>query len=187
MFSIMPVAAKSSRLSSSFFPNRLCRAAALFAVASTSSSPPFAASFSALASSSAFSRQTPSGQAKDTFITTLGSTTTDEQDSATTTTTTTMTDTTTRNMTPASKLAALRSNMEELNLDVYIIPSDDPHLSGQSQIYAVVWHRSRSLLLTLCFACSSCFCSARQNMWQMRTSVESSCQDLVDRLGLRLC
>ena len=34
-------------------------------------------------------------------------------------------------MTPASKLEALRSRMKELDLDVYIVPSDDPHLSGK--------------------------------------------------------
>ena len=48
---------------------------------------------------------------------------------------TTMTDAeataTTVAMTPASKLEALRSKMKELNLDVYLIPSDDPHLSGK--------------------------------------------------------
>eukprot|EP00536_Pseudo-nitzschia_multiseries_P010640 jgi/Psemu1/319884/estExt_fgenesh1_pm.C_3330003 len=32
-------------------------------------------------------------------------------------------------MTPASKLEALRAKMKELNLDCYIIPTDDPHLS----------------------------------------------------------
>ena len=37
----------------------------------------------------------------------------------------------TADMTPASKLEALRAKMKELNLDVYIIPSDDPHLSGE--------------------------------------------------------
>ena len=33
-------------------------------------------------------------------------------------------------LTPAERLAALRQKMTELNLDVYLIPSDDPHLSG---------------------------------------------------------
>jgi hypothetical protein len=33
-------------------------------------------------------------------------------------------------MTPAAKLTALRARMKELNLDVYLVPSDDPHLSG---------------------------------------------------------
>ena len=32
-------------------------------------------------------------------------------------------------LSPGEKLAALRSKMEELNLDAYIVPSDDPHLS----------------------------------------------------------
>jgi hypothetical protein len=39
--------------------------------------------------------------------------------------------TTMDSMTPAAKLEALRNKMKELNLDVYIIPSDDPHLSGE--------------------------------------------------------
>jgi hypothetical protein len=57
--------------------------------------------------------------------------------STTTTTSVTMTATTTEDtassttMTPASKLEALRQKMKELNLDVYLIPSDDPHLSGK--------------------------------------------------------
>jgi hypothetical protein len=38
------------------------------------------------------------------------------------------------NMTPASKLEALREKMKELNLDVYLIPSDDPHLSGKKEV-----------------------------------------------------
>ena len=47
-------------------------------------------------------------------------------------TTTTDADTTDAvTMTPASKLEALRSKMKELNLDVYLVPSDDPHLSGK--------------------------------------------------------
>lgn len=33
-------------------------------------------------------------------------------------------------MTPAAKLEALRAKMKELNLDAYLVPSDDPHLSG---------------------------------------------------------
>lgn len=33
--------------------------------------------------------------------------------------------------TPASKLEALRARMKELSLDCYIIPTDDPHLSGE--------------------------------------------------------
>ena len=31
--------------------------------------------------------------------------------------------------TAGEKLEALRAKMEELNLDAYIVPSDDPHLS----------------------------------------------------------
>ena len=48
------------------------------------------------------------------------STTTDATDTADTVT-----------MTPASKLEALRAKMKELDLDIYLIPSDDPHLSGK--------------------------------------------------------
>lgn len=42
-------------------------------------------------------------------------------------------------MTPAAKLDALRSKMKELNLDVYLVPSDDPHLSGKRHDVAVVF------------------------------------------------
>jgi hypothetical protein len=34
------------------------------------------------------------------------------------------------NMSAGEKLDALRSRMKELDLDVYLVPSDDPHLSG---------------------------------------------------------
>jgi hypothetical protein len=34
-------------------------------------------------------------------------------------------------MTPAAKLEALRARMKDLDLDVYLVPSDDPHLSGR--------------------------------------------------------
>ena len=30
----------------------------------------------------------------------------------------------------ATKLSALRKSMKDLDLDVYLVPSDDPHLSG---------------------------------------------------------
>jgi hypothetical protein len=33
-------------------------------------------------------------------------------------------------MDAASKLAALRQLMKDCNLDVYLVPTDDPHLSG---------------------------------------------------------
>lgn len=33
-------------------------------------------------------------------------------------------------MTPTEKLQALRAQMKELGIDVYLVPSDDPHLSG---------------------------------------------------------
>jgi hypothetical protein len=48
-----------------------------------------------------------------------------------TSTTTDADATATVTMAPASKLEALRSKMKELNLDVYLVPSDDPHLSGK--------------------------------------------------------
>jgi len=34
-------------------------------------------------------------------------------------------------MTSAEKLERLRARMMELDLDVYLVPSDDPHLSGE--------------------------------------------------------
>jgi hypothetical protein len=34
-------------------------------------------------------------------------------------------------MTPAEKLKALRQKMAALNLDVWLIPTDDPHLCGE--------------------------------------------------------
>jgi hypothetical protein len=34
------------------------------------------------------------------------------------------------NMSAGDKLDALRRRMKELDLDVYLVPSDDPHLSG---------------------------------------------------------
>jgi hypothetical protein len=40
-------------------------------------------------------------------------------------------------MTPAEKLAALREHMKENNLDVWIVPTDDPHLSGESSLSVV--------------------------------------------------
>jgi hypothetical protein len=33
-------------------------------------------------------------------------------------------------MTPSERLSSLRQRMAELDLDVYVVPSDDPHLSG---------------------------------------------------------
>jgi len=37
--------------------------------------------------------------------------------------------------TPTSKLKALRSKMKELAIDCYIVPTDDPHLSGKSALW----------------------------------------------------
>jgi hypothetical protein len=36
-------------------------------------------------------------------------------------------------MTPAERLSALRQRMSERSLDVYVVPSDDPHLSGKKK------------------------------------------------------
>lgn len=36
-------------------------------------------------------------------------------------------------MTAGDKLKALRDRMKELDLDVYIVPTDDPHLSGKNK------------------------------------------------------
>ena len=38
---------------------------------------------------------------------------------------------TSNTMTPAAKIQALRTRMKELEIDVYLVPSDDPHLSGE--------------------------------------------------------
>lgn len=38
------------------------------------------------------------------------------------------------NMSSEEKLATLRKRMQELNLDVYLVPTDDPHLSGSCSI-----------------------------------------------------
>jgi hypothetical protein len=38
---------------------------------------------------------------------------------------------TTGSMTSESKVEALRKRMKQLDLDIYLIPSDDPHLSGK--------------------------------------------------------
>lgn len=67
---------------------------------------------------------------------TSGSTTASEE--ALVATTQTNEERTTRNesgeimstLTPAEKLDALRERMKELDLDVYLVPTDDPHLSG---------------------------------------------------------
>ena len=37
-------------------------------------------------------------------------------------------------MAPSEKLQALRARMKELDLDVYLVPSDDPHLSGKRAV-----------------------------------------------------
>jgi hypothetical protein len=41
-------------------------------------------------------------------------------------------------MTAAAKLEMLRSKMKELDLDVYLVPSGDPHLSGKRMNWR--WH-----------------------------------------------
>lgn len=47
-------------------------------------------------------------------------------------------------MTPAERLSALRQRMSELNLDIYVVPSDDPHLSGKLQHFCPL--NARALL-----------------------------------------
>ncbi len=43
--------------------------------------------------------------------------------------------TTLASLSPSEKLEALRAKMKELDLDVYLVPSDDPHLSGMWEYY----------------------------------------------------
>ena len=155
MISMMSrLAATKPTCHSSIFRNRFCHAAALFALASTSSSPPLATSFTALATPSSFSHQQQQQQRHLPFsslsvfgvirqstsssnksgIKNLSSTTSTSLSSSTTTSQTqedSVTMLTDNDTTPASKLEALRSKMKELDLDCYIIPSDDPHLSGK--------------------------------------------------------
>lgn len=38
-------------------------------------------------------------------------------------------------MSAADKLTALRTRMQEANVDVWIVPTDDPHLSGEYSVY----------------------------------------------------
>lgn len=38
-------------------------------------------------------------------------------------------------MDAATKLSALRKSMRELDLDVYLVPTDDPHLSGKFRVW----------------------------------------------------
>lgn len=52
--------------------------------------------------------------------------------------------------TPAVKLEELRAKMKELSLDCYIIPSDDPHLSGECvHCMVVILHCCSLILLTV--------------------------------------
>ncbi|KAG7364446.1 peptidase M24 family protein [Nitzschia inconspicua] len=126
----MPRIAVKTRFSSSFLPIRLRQAATLFALASTSTTAPFASSFNVLAATS-FSQQhtsvfgvlrrTSSSLSKGSTMS-LSSTTTEEEETMESKVADDL-------MTPASKLDALRAKMKEIDLDVYIVPSDDPHLS----------------------------------------------------------
>jgi hypothetical protein len=73
-----------------------------------------------------------------TTTTALSSSTATNEDIAATTMTTTTTSTSSPSdnvLTPASKLEALRLRMKELDLDAYLIPPDDPHLSGTLFVY----------------------------------------------------
>jgi hypothetical protein len=153
MLFMMPrLATQSTSRSNIILRGQQLRHFALLALATSISSPPLATSFSALATTP-FSRQSSVfGLAQNhhhhhqTFLvavtsslsnrskkTSLFSTTSDVSGEATSTTSMSSTsDETTKNeMTPSSKLEALRSKMKELDLDVYIVPSDDPHLSGE--------------------------------------------------------
>ena len=99
---------------------------ALFALASSPSSAFVSSSAHSIATTSAspgswgILRGGSFGGGRVVKTTRTMSTTTDATDTADTVT-----------MTPASKLEALRAKMKELDLDVYLIPSDDPHLSGK--------------------------------------------------------
>jgi len=66
-------------------------------------------------------QQLPTTTATATRVLKMSSTTDAPTDSETSITT----------MTPLAKLEALRSVMKEYDLDVYLVPSDDPHLSGK--------------------------------------------------------
>jgi Xaa-Pro aminopeptidase len=136
MFSVMPrLSLKTSSSSASFLPSRLRQATALFALASTTTSTPFASSFSVLATSSFSPQHTsifgvlhrPSYPSSTSSTIPLSSTTTEKGE----TEITTVAMATDAEMTSASKLDSLRSEMKKLDLDVYIVPSDDPHLSGK--------------------------------------------------------
>jgi hypothetical protein len=102
---------------------------ALFALA-TSSQP----AASLVASNPSFSRLSSStfgilGRSLSSSSQTSLSSTTDQEDSVAISSV--MSD---NSMTPASKLKALRSKMKELSIDCYIVPTDDPHLSGKSRV-----------------------------------------------------
>jgi hypothetical protein len=45
---------------------------------------------------------------------------------------------TTSNMNHDSKLTSLRALMKERNIDIYLIPSDDPHLSGKGHFVTLI-------------------------------------------------
>ena len=102
---------------------------ALFALA-TSSQP----AASLVASNPSFSRLSSStfgilGRSLSSSSQTSLSSTTDQEDSVAISSVMSA-----NSMTPASKLKALRSKMKELSIDCYIIPTDDPHLSGKSRV-----------------------------------------------------
>jgi hypothetical protein len=73
-------------------------------------------------------------------------------------------------MTPASKLEALRAKMKELDLDVYLVPSDDPHLSGTYRIVIERWD-GKNVVVSNCvsFVFTSWFSS--KNMSRLPTCV----------------
>lgn len=60
--------------------------------------------------------------------------------SSTSTSVTTTASSTSTSMTPLEKLTALRDQMKEKELDVWIVPTDDPHLSGRSSLFRSLAH-----------------------------------------------
>jgi hypothetical protein len=119
MLSVMPRLAKQQK-----YRLRQIATTALFALVSSPSAASFSSSHGIITSStSSWGIASRGGSlAPSRFMTTTTTTTTESSELASTATDT---------MTPAAKLEALRAKMKELNLDVFIVPSDDPHLSGK--------------------------------------------------------
>ena len=95
-----------------------------------SSSAPQASCFATLATTYSPSFLHPSSHSR---ILLRGGTTTTSHSSSTSTTSeeaATATTTETSTMDASAKLHALRSRMQELGVDIYLVPTDDPHLCG---------------------------------------------------------